>query len=93
MNIEKSADYDIQLDRAAEKDLDRLPRDAWIVIDARISQLGRTPRPNGAIKLKDDIYRIRVGDYRIIYIIMDKEKRIVISRVKTRNEKTYKDLY
>ena len=92
MSTEKDADYDVQIDRAAEKDLDRLPKQAFEAVDRKILQLGTTPRPNGAIKLKNDIYRVRVGDYRIIYVIIDPEKRVIISRVKARNERTYRDL-
>jgi mRNA interferase RelE/StbE len=55
-------------------------------VNEAIEQLSRNPRPNGVKKLKGevDFYRIRVGDYRILYEIDDSAKLIVIERIMPR---------
>jgi mRNA interferase RelE/StbE len=50
-----------------------------------VESLKREPRPRGAIKIKgDEGYRIRVGDYRVLYTIDEEEKIVYIFRVKSR---------
>jgi mRNA interferase RelE/StbE len=55
-------------------------------VNEAITQLSRNPRPNGVKKLKGEIdfYRIRVGDYRILYEIDDSAKLLVIVRIMPR---------
>jgi mRNA interferase RelE/StbE len=48
------------------------------------------PRPRGCRKLFDDIYRIRVGDYRVVYKIDDESKEVVVGKVARRREDTYR---
>ena len=69
--------YQIQIRKSAQKQLDKLSDNiADILLDA-IEALANDPRPFGCKKLKDrDGYRIRKGDYRIIYDIFD--NRLVI---------------
>lgn len=61
-----------------------------------IRKLGDDPRPHGSKKLagEKDAYRIRVGDWRVIYLIVEEKKtktyRVLVSRVKQRNERTYR---
>jgi mRNA interferase RelE/StbE len=64
--------YKITISRTAQKQLDKLPdKIAELLIDA-ITSLADEPRPSGCKKLKGrDGYRIRKGDYRIIYDIFD----------------------
>ena len=52
--------------------------------------LGDNPRPPGCRKLVENIYRIRVGDYRVIYKIDDERKEVVVGKVARRREDTYK---
>ena len=84
--------FEIRLHRAAQKELDRLPEKVFTPIDAAIWTLHSNPRPSGSKKLQGDLYRIRVGSWRIIYAILDKQREVVILRVARRNEKTYKRL-
>ena len=49
-----------------------------------------TPRPFGVKKLAGRVHRIRVGPYRIIYSIYDREKVVVIDKVERRKESTYR---
>lgn len=52
--------------------------------------LGNNPRSPGCRKLLDDIYRIRVGAYHVIYKIDDEHKEVVVGKVARRREDTYK---
>ena len=66
--------YTILLSKKAQKQLDKLSDNIAEPILSAISQLENNPRPNGCKKLKGrDGYRIRTGDYRIIYNIFDNE--------------------
>lgn len=74
--------YDIEVDVRAAKDLVRLPKGIVARLHSAITSLGTDPRPPGAKKLTGrDGYRIRVGDYRVLYEIEDDKKRIRIYRV------------
>jgi mRNA interferase RelE/StbE len=67
-------EYIIVLSKNAQKRLDKLSDAVANPILAAIAELGKNPRPHGYIKLKGrDGYRVRVGNYRIIYNIFDKE--------------------
>ena len=67
------AKYTVTLSRKAQKYLDKLPDNIAEPILKAVSSLGDNPRPNGYKKLKGrDGYRVRVGNYRIIYEIFDK---------------------
>ena len=79
--------YTVYLKRSAEKELDRLPAKVYNRIIKRIISLGNNPRPPGAKKLLGQKgYRIRVGDYRILYIIDEKEKKVEIVSIAHRKE-------
>jgi mRNA interferase RelE/StbE len=57
-------------------------------IRARVDALATNPRPAGAKKLKsrDELWRIRVGDYRIVYEIRDRVLLVLVLRVAHRRE-------
>lgn len=79
--------YRLKLITPAQKDLDAFHGKAFEMIKKRILSLSSNPRPFGAIKLtQEEGYRIRAGDYRILYRIDDKEKEVIIYRVKHRKE-------
>jgi mRNA interferase RelE/StbE len=64
--------YTVLIERYAQKQILKLDRKAIPVIKTAIAGLANNPRPFGYKKLKgEDAYRIRVGDYRIIYEIED----------------------
>lgn len=80
--------YRILLERGAEKDLSRLTSNVHDRIIAAIQALAITPRPPGCRKLagsKND-WRIRAGDFRVIYEIADKIRVIRVNRVRHRRE-------
>jgi mRNA interferase RelE/StbE len=79
--------YSVRVLRAAIKDIEDLPRDYTRLVSQHIDQLGQNPRPAGALKLQGESgYRIRVGVYRILYDIDDKEQTVIVYRVKHRRE-------
>ena len=83
-------EYQVLLRRRAEKQLDRVPyADHPRNVEAMLA-LEDAPRPRGCRKLFDDIWRIRVGDYRVIYKIDDERKEIVVGKVARRREDTYR---
>ena len=81
--------YKITITRSAQKQLDKLPNNiADRLIDA-IYDLSENPRPPGHKKLKSRMgYRIRIGDYRVIYEIFDDELLISVIAIGDR-----KDIY
>lgn len=80
--------YRILLERAAEKDLSRLSAQVHDRVIAAIQALANDPRPPGCRKLagsKND-WRIRVGDYRVVYEIADAIRVVRVNRVRHRRE-------
>jgi mRNA interferase RelE/StbE len=81
--------YFLNFSKQAFKDLEKINEPFYSKIKRAIYDLSEKPRPQGYTKLKDrDGYRIRVGDYRIIYSIFDKELIVDIITVGNR-----KDIY
>jgi mRNA interferase RelE/StbE len=80
--------YTVQFARPPEKLLRRLPQDLLRRIQKAIDALALDPRPPGALKLTgyDDLYRVRVGDWRIIYAIHDDVLIVVIVDVAPRGD-------
>jgi mRNA interferase RelE/StbE len=71
----------------AQKDLDGLEVRIFRQIIKKIRALSDEPRPHGCLKLTaEEGYRIRTGDYRILYRIDDGAKRIFIYRIKHRKD-------
>ena len=58
----------------------------------KLRALADDPRPQGCEKLYGDIYRVRVGDIRIIYLINEGDKRIEVGGIRRRSERTYKGI-
>ena len=79
----------IEVKRSAAQELDRVePRAQRQRIVTRIGALAADPRPPGAKKLAGSSvgFRIRQGDYRIVYEIHDRERRVVIVKIGHRRE-------
>lgn len=66
--------YRVEVDPAVVKELRRLPRDVVRRVSTAIEGLAVEPRPRGTKKLtgEDDLYRLRVGEWRLIYSIEDR---------------------
>ena len=80
--------YEILLERRAEKDLKKLPSELFQRIIVKIRSLSENPKLQGSRKITGSIndWRIRIGDYRAIYEIDEKEKRVKIMRIRHRRE-------
>jgi mRNA interferase RelE/StbE len=79
--------YTLAYKPSVERELAKLPRSILQRADAAIQELTETPRPPGCIKLTGvDAYRLRVGDYRIVYTIDDPGRLVVIHAVRHRRE-------
>lgn len=80
--------YRIELKPAAERDLKRIPNADQKRIARKISALSEDPRPPGAMKLKQakELWRIRVGEYRILYQVQDGVSLILIARIRHRRQ-------
>jgi len=80
--------YKLWLEKSAEKDLNRLPPDIFPKVIRKIKSLAKNPKPAGCRKItgsKND-WRIRVGLYRVIYEVDEKEKSVRVMRVKHRKD-------
>jgi len=79
--------YKIELRRRAQRSLDRLPEDNVNAILDAVKGLGNSPGPKGVEKIKTaGLWRIRQGDYRIVYSIDDGQKTVTILRIGHRRE-------
>ena len=80
--------YRVIVERSAEKDLRRLPLDMRFRVADALRSLADDPRPVGSRKLagtKHD-WRIRVGDYRVIYELADSIRVVRVYRVRHRRD-------
>ncbi len=80
--------YKVDFKPSVEKDFDRLPDSMLQRVMEHIEQLESNPFPIGSIKLSfaEKLYRIRVGDYRIVYDVNTISKTVVIHYVRHRRE-------
>ena len=80
--------YEIIIKPAAEKGLDKVPRFARRRIVEILEGLRVDPRPAGVVKLtdKEDLWRVRVGEYRIVYEIDDRQAIVTVLRVAHRKD-------
>ncbi len=75
------------LPKSVQKQLDRLPAEVVERILARLAALESNPRPNDVKKLNGRTgWRVRLGDYRVIYEIRDRELQILVITVGHRRE-------
>ncbi len=87
MTSAKMASYELKIKREAEKEIHGLPKNDLQRIAEKINRLASEPRPNGCEKLKgEEGYRIRQGDYRIVYLVNDEVKTVTVIRVGHRRE-------
>ena len=80
--------YAVRFKKSAAKELRSLDINLQLDIGEEIDRLSSDPRPSGVVKLKgdDNIYRIRIGDYRVVYEIDDSERGVMIVRVRHRRD-------
>ena len=80
--------YSLEIKQSAQKELDALEDTLFTRIDRKILALADNPRPAGCKKLRGykDQWRIRIGDWRVLYIVDDQAKVITITGVAHRRE-------
>ncbi len=80
--------HTVVITRSPQKALDRLEGDIYARITRKLEELEDNPRPMGVEKLsgREDLYRVRVGDWRIVYAIQDQELIVLVVKVAHRRE-------
>jgi len=80
--------YTIEFSHRGARQFKDLPKQVQVRLKTKIDALSENPRPRGVEKLKgeDDLYRIRVGDYRVIYQVKDKALIVLIVKIGDRKE-------
>jgi len=80
--------YEVIINSSAQRDIRKLPAQEVNKIVPAIRLLAREPRPTGCKKLvaTRNTYRVRVGNYRILYCIEDQVRIVEVSAVKHRRE-------
>ncbi len=81
--------YRRELTKRAQRDLDKLSGDDLERVVAVIRGLRDNPRPHGAKKIRGPIYRLRLGDWRIVYAVFDKDQLVIVGKVALRTKRTY----
>jgi mRNA interferase RelE/StbE len=86
------AEYAVTFSRSARKELEEFPPQLVERIFPKIESLALQPRPAGCKKLKgaQNLWRIRVGDYRVVYSLDDSRRAVDIVAVRHRSE-AYRD--
>ena len=82
------ASFEIRWRSTTKKDLRRIPREDVSRIIAEVAKLSDEPLPHGSEKLtgSDHTYRLRVGDYRVVYELIRDANAVVIQRVRHRKD-------
>ena len=82
------ADYKVSFKPSANRELQKLPAEVQRRVVAKVAALAINPRPAGVVKLAGDenLWRIRIGDYRVIYEFHDDRPVVVVLRVANRRD-------
>ncbi len=81
------ASYNVLIKRSAAKEIDALPAKDRRKVVSKIEALANDPRPFGCEKLSgEEKYRVRQGDYRILYEIVDRDLIVTVVRVGKRRD-------
>ena len=80
--------YAVEVKPSARKELEALPDNVLSRVVRKVESLGHTPRPAGCKKLKGhkDQWRVRVGDWRVVYVIDDTARVVSVTRIAHRSE-------
>jgi mRNA interferase RelE/StbE len=80
--------YRVEVAPAADRALDALPQVTRARIVRKMEALGRDPRPRGCKKLhgEEDLYRVRAGDFRVVYAVRDAMLVVLVVKVGNRRD-------
>lgn len=87
--------YQVIIGRDARKAIKRFPKTDQERIVKTLELISDNPRPPKCTPVRTagpNCYRVRVGDYRIIYEVIDSDRAVIVARVARRSESTYKGL-
>lgn len=84
--------YKLKIHHKVEKQLQRIPKNQLERMVDTMRSLRDDPRPSGCVKLEEQLYRVRQGQYRFIYAVFDDKVVVVICKVARRSEDTYKNI-
>jgi len=80
--------YAVELKPSARKELESLPDSVLERVIRKLESLADEPRPAGCKKLKGykDQWRVRIGDWRVVYVVDDKARLVSVTRIAHRRE-------
>ena len=80
--------YEVRIKPSASREIRKLPKQVQPGIIAALGALAVGPRPHGVRKLTgaDDLYRVRVGEYRVVYQVSDEELLVLVVKVAHRRD-------
>ena len=80
--------YAVSIRRSAQKELERIPAPSYEKIEERMLALGTNPRPTGCKMLKgaEKSWRIRIGNYRLVYEIDDTARAVTVIKIAHRSD-------
>ncbi len=93
MSASRQPKLDVRLrSRRVQRELRTLHEPDHRRVLSALRALAQEPSPPGCEKLDDDVYRVRVGDWRIIYMVNEESHRIEVGAIRRRSERTYKGI-
>jgi len=86
--VDSSVSYTVEIKPAARKELEALPDNVLARVVVKVETLSAVPRPRGCKKLKGykDQWRVRIGEWRVVYMIDDTAKLVSVTRIAHRRE-------
>lgn len=85
--------FDVRLrSRRVQKELDALHGLDHRRVLGALRALGQEPRPPRCEKLYNNVYRVRVGSWRIIYLVDQENRRVEVGGIRRRSERTYRGI-
>ncbi len=91
MSASERTEFEVRLrSKRVQRELDSLREADHQRVAAKLRALAADPRPQSSEKLYDDIYRVRVGDIRIVYLVDEGNRRVEVGGIRRRSKRTYK---
>ena len=84
--------YRVELKPRAQREFDRLPRSDQVRLAAALAKLVDEPPSRQSLKLTGSMYRLRVGPFRIIYAVFDRDQLVLVGKIARREKDTYDGL-